>query len=70
MLVLTRKRRESVLVGDAVRITVVEVGRSTVRIGIEAPSGVTVLREELVLDAEDQAAKAAWEAGGEPALPA
>ncbi len=49
MLVLSRKIGERILVGENVRITVVRVSNGGVRLGIEAPSGVSVVREELTL---------------------
>jgi len=50
MLVLSRKVGECILVGDQVRITVVRVSGGGVRIGIEAPADLAVVREELVLE--------------------
>ncbi len=47
MLVLTRKLNEKIIIGDNVRITVVGVRGNHVRLGIEAPPEVTVLRDEL-----------------------
>ena len=47
MLVLTRKHGESIVVGNAIRITVVELSSGTVRLGFEAPSEVSIYREEL-----------------------
>lgn len=47
MLVLTRKLDESIRIGDDIRITVLRVKGNTVRIGIEAPKQVRVIREEL-----------------------
>jgi carbon storage regulator len=53
MLVLSRRCRESiVLPGDGVTIRVLEIRANRVRLGIEAPSGVSVLRGELLCDAE------------------
>lgn len=49
MLVLTRKRSEKILIGDNIVIKVIKAGRNTVKIGIEAPSDVRVLREELIV---------------------
>lgn len=54
MLVLSRKKNERILVGDDIAITVVHVGKGAVRIGIEAPQGVNVVREELLEIAQDQ----------------
>ncbi|WP_110208238.1 carbon storage regulator CsrA [Nocardioides daejeonensis] len=48
MLVLSRKAGESVLVGDDVTITVLEVRGDVIRIGIDAPRSVSVQRAELI----------------------
>jgi carbon storage regulator len=48
MLVLSRKLGETVVVGGNIRVTVVGVRGTTVRLGVEAPKDVEVLREELV----------------------
>ena len=48
MLVLSRKRFERLLIGQDIRITIVKVDRSQVRLGIEAPPDHAILREELV----------------------
>jgi carbon storage regulator len=47
MLVLSRKVNERILIGDSIRITITSVRGNQVRLGIEAPPDVTVLREEL-----------------------
>lgn len=47
MLVLTRKRNEMIRVGDNVVIKVIKTGKGSVKIGIEAPANVRVLRGEL-----------------------
>ena len=47
MLVLNRKLGESVQVGDGIVIRIVEVRRSRVRIGIEAPPSVRIQRQEI-----------------------
>jgi len=54
MLVLTRKRGEKLVVGEGVIITITELDRHRVRIGIEAPSDVRILRGELVGLAADR----------------
>jgi carbon storage regulator len=48
MLVLSRKRLEQIVIGSDIRITVVRVEGSHVRLGIEAPHDLTVLRAELL----------------------
>ncbi len=47
MLVLSRKVGERVLLGDDIRITIVRVSGGGVRLGIEAPSDIPVVREEV-----------------------
>jgi carbon storage regulator len=47
MLVLTRKTGEKIHIGDGITLTVVEVSRSRVRLGIDAPTEVRVRRGEL-----------------------
>ncbi len=47
MLVLSRKQNERIRVGDSVVVTIVRVIGDKVRIGIEAPAHVRVLRDEL-----------------------
>ena len=48
MLVLTVKEKEKVLVGDEVKIMVLEIRGKQIRLGIEAPPDVVILREKLV----------------------
>jgi carbon storage regulator len=48
MLVLTRKAGERIVIADQIVIEVVEIMGGRVRLGIQAPSDVTVLREELL----------------------
>lgn len=47
MLVLSRKENERIKLGSSIVVTVVRVGRDKVRLGIEAPADMLVLREEL-----------------------
>lgn len=47
MLVLTRKPDEQIRIGDDIVITIVRVKGNTIRVGIEAPKGVRVIRGEL-----------------------
>jgi carbon storage regulator len=48
MLVLSRKLGEQIYVGESIRITVVDIDRGKIRLGIEAPPGVVILRNELL----------------------
>ena len=56
MLVLSRKKNESIVINDNIVVTVVEVRGNKVRLGIEAPKEVTVHRRE-VYDAIKQSEK-------------
>ncbi len=47
MLVLSRKTGQRLTIGENVRITVVQIAPGKVRIGIEAPKEVLILREEV-----------------------
>ncbi|MDG2206279.1 MAG: carbon storage regulator [Pirellulales bacterium] len=47
MLVLSRRESERIRVGDSIVVTVVRLGGDKVRIGIEAPDDMLVLRDEL-----------------------
>lgn len=48
MLILSRKALQQIQIGEDIRLTVVKVDRNQVRIGIEAPAGIPILRRELV----------------------
>ncbi len=76
MLILTRRPGERVVIGGDILVTVMGVSGHTVRLGIEAPEGVSIYREEiwLAVEAENRAAAAAGaedlpggSPGGEPA---
>lgn len=47
MLVLRRKKNESLLIGDDIRITIIECAADGVRVAIDAPKQISILREEL-----------------------
>lgn len=55
MLVLSRKPGERIVIGDDVKITIVRIGPNTVRVGIEAPREMNIVREELCLQDEARA---------------
>ena len=58
MLVLTRKQNEKIQIGDNITITVIRTKGKAVRLGIDAPKNINVLRGELVFDAGKDAAAA------------
>ncbi len=47
MLVLSRKKGESIIIGDNIEITVVDVQGDLIRLGIKAPKEVRIYRQEL-----------------------
>ncbi len=59
MLVLSRKKGQSIIIGDNIEITVVEIQGDTVRIGVNAPREVAVHRQEVFdqIAAENQQAQ-------------
>ena len=65
MLVLSRKLKESIRIGDDVVIHVLSVSAGRVKLGIEAPSDVGIVREELqpLTDTRDGSGEPAKRAG-------
>ena len=66
MLVLSRKTGERIWIGDDIAVTVVRITGGGVRIGIEAPSEMPVVREELKRKLEQQLQE---ESSAKPTLP-
>ena len=52
MLVLSRRVGESVVIGDDVTVTILEVRSDVIRVGIDAPRSVAVHRAELLIELE------------------
>ena len=50
MLVLTRKKNQSIVLNDNIELTVIEIQGDQVRIGINAPKDVKVLRKEVYIE--------------------
>ncbi len=59
MLVLTRKVKESIMIGDDIEVTVLSSDGSKVRLGIRAPLSVPVHREEIYLEIQAQSRETA-----------
>ncbi len=59
MLVLSRRRDESIMIGEEITITIVDVRGDKVRLGIDAPPSISVHREEVynAIQNEDAATK-------------
>ncbi len=49
MLVLTRKRNQSIMIGDEIEVTVLAVSKDKIRLGITAPREISVFRKEVYL---------------------
>lgn len=56
MLLLTRRNGEAIVIGDNIRITVVETRNGSVKFGVEAPRSIEVWREE-IKEKRDQKAR-------------
>jgi carbon storage regulator len=54
MLVVTRKSGESILIGDNIEIFILDAGDGCVKIGINAPKNIRVLRKELIGEVREQ----------------
>jgi carbon storage regulator len=63
MLVLSRKKNESIIINDHITVTVVEIRGDKVRLGIEAPKDVAVHRREVYDAIQSQQQAQARETG-------
>lgn len=59
MLVLTRKENESIMIGDAIEVKVLDLKENQVKIGIVAPRNIAVHRREVYLAIQAENAQAA-----------
>jgi carbon storage regulator len=64
MLVLSRKLGEKIIINDNITITVVDIDRGKIRLGIEAPRDVPIFREELLPNHPKTVVPTAVVAGG------
>lgn len=69
MLVVTRKVNENIQIGNEITITVVRIGPGAVRIGVNAPSHMTVLRGELTAGQHAAAEQGGVKSRAEQRLP-
>lgn len=48
MLILQRKKSQSIVIGDNIKVTILDIGNDQVKIAIEAPKSIPVVRDELL----------------------
>ncbi|MDG0811864.1 carbon storage regulator CsrA [Cohnella rhizosphaerae] len=53
MLVLSRKKGQSILIGEGIELTILEVEGDTIKLGIAAPRDVQILRSELLTSVKE-----------------
>jgi len=59
MLVISRKINEKIKIGDDIEITIISIDKNQVKIGIEAPKNITILRSKLIEQITNENKKAA-----------
>jgi carbon storage regulator len=59
MLALSRKSNESIMLGNDIEITVLEIKGDQVKIGVKAPKSVAIFRKEIYLQIQEENKKAA-----------
>jgi len=62
MLVLARKLNESIVLGDDITLTVISIDKGVVKLGIDAPKNISIMRSELLKDVKDANIAASKEA--------
>ena len=65
MLVLTRKSRQSIMIGDDIEVSVLSIMGEKVRLGIQAPRDIPVFRHELYLEIQHEKVAARTAAAAE-----
>ena len=58
MLVLTRKKEESIMIGDEIKVMVLESSGGQVKLGIDAPQDIDIYREEIYQEIKEENKKA------------
>lgn len=59
MLVLSRKKDESIMIGENIEIVIVDIDSNNIKIGIKAPKDLEILRKELFLSIQEETKKSA-----------
>lgn len=61
MLILSRKKDESIIIGDEIKIKVIDIDGNRIQLGIEAPESITIHREEVYKEIQEENKMAAME---------
>jgi len=59
MLVLSRKKDQSIVIGDNIEITIIDIQSDQVRIGINAPKNIAIHRKEVYIEIQEENKRAA-----------
>lgn len=59
MLVLSRKKDQSLMIGNDIELTIIDIQGDQVKIGLKAPKNVSIYRKELYLEIQEENRKAA-----------
>ncbi len=59
MLVLTRKKEQSIVINDNIEVTIVDIQGDQVRLGISAPRNISIHRKEVYLEIQEENRRAA-----------
>jgi len=63
MLVLARKLDESIVIGENITVKVISIDKGVVKLGIDAPSNISIVRNELLEDVKDSNIASSKEVG-------
>ncbi|MEK6765810.1 MAG: carbon storage regulator CsrA [Planctomycetota bacterium] len=54
MLILTRRLGESIIIDNNIKITVVDINKQQIKLGIDAPKNITINREEIAMKIKEE----------------
>lgn len=54
MLIVSRKEGESILIGEEIEVCILEIGEGVIKVGINAPKNIKILRKELINEVRDE----------------